>query len=210
VEPAFQLTEGHSRRCPRVVLLEPESKQQVKKALREIYQNYKREIEVLQPDAPHKRISILLYDSVTDAEDHDGYHICHVTGNRNAGPILPEWEDVDIDWKWRHPEYRPTKDQLKLFSDYWRGQVQAMKTGEAAYYESKGVETWTPEDEPGIRKSKKSEEIKMIKDLCQRNKMTQDELEREIAYVWSWRLGEKPTDERVKEWAKDFHLDWTD
>ncbi len=202
--------QGIQHRCPRVVVLEPESKQQVEVALRDIYQNYKQEIEGLQPDAPHKRISILLYDSVADAEDHDGYHICHVTGNSIAGPILPEWEDVEIDWKWRDPKYRPTPDQLKLFTEYWRGQNQAFKDGESLYFEAKGNNTWTLEDQPGIEKSKKAEVIKVVQALCKRNGMSQAELGREMAYVWLWKLGEQPTDERVKEWSDDFHKDWTE
>ena len=174
------------------------------------YCSYKQQVEQKQPGAKYKLITIALYDSAGDAEDYDGYHICLVWSSKSAGPTLPDWGDVEVNWKGRYPESRPTERQLKIYREYWRGLKVASKIAEAPFWDAKGVFRGKLEDQPIIDSREKTEVINLVADLCKRHNMRRSEMERLIAYVWSWRLGEKPTPERVEEWAKSFHEEWTE
>lgn len=199
---------GLEHRNSRVVLPNPESKEEVEHALRQIYSSHKQDIEGIQPKAQSKRITILLYDSLADAEDYDGYQICHVERSNRDGHSLPEWDDVVIAWNWRYPEHRPTEQQLRVYRDYWHGLKRAQEAAEAPFRDSRGFFTGKPEDQPTIDRRMKAEVVNLVTDLCNANEMTQAEMEQLVAYVWSWRSGEKPTDDRVQERAVYLHENW--
>jgi hypothetical protein len=56
----------------------------------------------------------------------------------------------------------------------------------------------------------KKEEIKIVGELRDLYGMTKREMQQLIAYVDLWRLGEKPTDERVAKWIASLYDDWPD
>lgn len=191
---------GVEHRSVIVVLENPQTKEQVEAACQKLYGNYKRDIEAAQPNATHKLLNILVYDSFDDARGRTDLPICQARGpNSGAAPQLPEWEQVKLDWHWRHSEFRPSDEKRAVYRAYIRGLHDAHRIAEEPFTDKDGIIQVKPEDRPVVKAREKVEEQKLVHRMCQNHKLSRAELARNIAYVSLWSFGAKPTEDAVEK-----------
>ena len=198
---------GVQHRTVRAVLPSPDTESDAEAAAKEIYEHLKADIESVQPDAQHKRINILLYDSFADGKAYDGSQIIHAS--TTAGPVIPAWDGASVNWKWRDPEHRPTSGQLAVFHDYWSGRDYCNKIAEAPYRDKDGSFIGTSDDQPDIDRRYANEKRKLVNRLLKLHGLSRSEFSNQLATVFLWRQGQTPSKESVAETAQSFREEWS-
>jgi hypothetical protein len=109
---------GDQARNAESVYPNPQSREEVEKALQEIYRELKSDIEQSQRDAEFRRISILIYDSKGDQRYDPDAFLCHLALAPEPGEPLPVWPGDAVTWQWRDPASRPEQASREIEWEY--------------------------------------------------------------------------------------------
>lgn len=207
-----EVSMGVQHRNVRAVLVSPDAKSEVETVASEIYEDLRADIESAQPDAAHKRINVMIYDSLADGEAYDGSQILQAL--TMAGPAIPAWKDASITWNWRDPKHRPSPEQQKLFHDYWSALASCKKVAEAPYLDKNGAlivknRESLADQMADIERRYATEKHKLVKTIVQSNGISESDFSTTLATVWLWRNGITPNPESAAESAQTFREEWS-
>ena len=171
----------------RAVVPKPQSKAEVESATKEIYDELKEDIDSTRPDAELKRIRIIIYGDFVEALAFDGWRVLFAqTGQARD---LPEWNGVDLTWRWRDPKSRPSSRQLAIFREYWDGLAVCEQTAYAPFRNEDGMLA-VDCDLAEVEQLRRLEERNLVESLAQKYEMELAELANDIALVQQWRFGD--------------------
>ncbi|WP_171189480.1 hypothetical protein [Alienimonas chondri] len=199
---------GVQHRYVWAVVPSPDGKDQVLQAAEEIYAELAADIAKIQPRADSKRVGIFLFDSREDAEAGDGAFILRVASSSGAGPVLPEWDDVVLDWKWRSPEHRPNVKQFEIYRRYVDGRKAAAEAVDADYRDRDGNFIGTLEDQPEIDRRVSIKVRQAVHGLRRQYGLSDAEMAELLAVVQLWRFGSPHSPETIRGYSATYIKDW--
>ena len=195
---------GQQMRFVSVVLTPSPSKAAVDKIANEVYQLFRREIELLQPNARLKQVRLLIYDDIYNQHEL----ICTAESGVWPTPTLPN--TIEVKWMYcRLPEHRPSEEWLSLEREYMKGLEAASKAAEAGANER--IKATPDQWKALIQAERLRRNVRvsiLVGKLMEQHHLTEKELAHRLSYVFVWKFGLVPSDELVAKQTKDTLDDW--
>ncbi|MBC8289095.1 MAG: hypothetical protein H8E37_02160 [Planctomycetes bacterium] len=157
-------------RSPRIVIAGAETQEQFESAAREYFEKVAAEIEATVPDSKNKRIDLRAYDSEVDAKSGN---LCILHASNIASLRKPSWKKAYLDWRWRLPEFQPTREKLQIHAEYRKLRESVEDLADAQ------------------------------KQICEKHGLTVEQFIELHAYMMIWHSGGTPEGETLELWKKD-------
>lgn len=176
---------GDQSRNAEAVFPNPQKRAEVEEALREIYDELKKDIEKVQRDAEYRRISILIYDSEGDEKYDPDAYLCHLQVAPDPGDSLPEWPADAVDWQWRDPEARPDARTRKIEWEY----IDVLNdiNGSTEFPMSRPADATAAEYRDSLESTYQPESEELKRQLAEKHKLSVEELEELLDRVLKWK-----------------------
>lgn len=157
-------------RSQRIIVSGATTQVEFEAAVRGTFEELAEEIEKSEKASTSKRVEVIAYDNDIDAEARDVYTLHAFSA---VGPEKPSWGTAQLDWRWRLPEFRPSKEWLRIHADYRKLRATVEELSDAQ------------------------------KEVCAQHKLSDDEFIDLHAYMMMWHSGLAPEGELLDEWKTD-------
>ena len=115
-------------RSQRILVTGAKTQEEFGAAVQQAFETLADEIEAADKASKNKRVEVIAYDNLIDADARDVYTL-HAFST--VGPEKPNWETAQLDWRWRLPEFRPTEKWLRIHADYRKLRATVEKLSDA-------------------------------------------------------------------------------
>lgn len=169
-EPESDKALAAEHRSPKIVIVGAETPEQFEEAARNYFEKIADEIEAAVPDSKNKRIDLRAYDNDVDANSGN---LCILHASNIASLRKPSWKKAYLDWRWRLPEFRPSREKLAIHAEYRKLRESVEDLADAQ------------------------------KQICEKHSLSPEEFIELHAYMMIWHSGGKPEGETLNLWKKD-------
>jgi hypothetical protein len=157
-------------RSQRIVVTGARTRKEFEAAVQTTFEVLAEDLEKTEAASKSKRVEVIAYDNPIDAEALDVYTLHAFSA---VGPEKPIWENAQLDWRWRLPNFRPSDQWLRIHADYrkLRATVEVLSDAQ--------------------------------KKVCAQHKLTTEEFIDLHAYMMMWHSGLEPEGQLLEEWKAD-------
>lgn len=157
-------------RTPRIVVSGAKTPDQFEQAAREYFEEIAEEIEAAVPGSRNKRIDLRAYDNDIDARSGN---LCILHASNIASSKKPAWDRAYLDWRWRLPQFQPSRKKLQIHAEYRKLRESVDELADAQ------------------------------KKICEKHGLTTEEFIELHAYMMIWHSGGTPDGETLQLWKDD-------
>lgn len=157
-------------RSPKIVIVGAETPEQFEEAARNYFEKIADEIEAAVPDSKNKRIDLRAYDNDVDAKSGN---LCILHASNIASLRKPSWKKAYLDWRWRLPEFQPSREKLEIHAEYRKLRESVENLADAQ------------------------------KQICEKHGLSTEQFIELHAYMMIWHSGGSPEGETLELWKKD-------
>lgn len=187
--------EGVQHREAHAIVADPETRDEVRLAARTLYDALHADIEQVQQAASEKRISVLIYDSLSEARARHREPILRVISG--TADTLPAWEDVEIIWQWRDPKTRPQADELRIYREYHE-RLTSVHAAPATIHPHDFIDTAAAREQERL----------LARRIMKTYGLRPDEFARILARIHVWRSGNTPDAVAIERLAQEYRQAW--